>query len=214
MALPPAHPQRQLRHRRRIDVEVFTCGDGVWQVDAHLSDIKTFDVDLHTGTRPAGVPIHDMTLRLVVDESFGILDAGAESRHVPYPGFCEHHGNPDESGDAYRRLIGLNLMFGFAAAVKERLGGAKGCTHLTEICKVLPTAVLQGFAGTVKFAERFGEQRPFQLDRCHALRSDAEAVRIHYPRWHAPRVAHPAAEGPTPAPSDSPKAPGSHQARA
>jgi hypothetical protein len=26
--------------------------------------------------------------------------------------------------------------------------------------------------------------RPFQIDRCHALRSEGEVVRLYYPRWH------------------------------
>jgi hypothetical protein len=41
---------------------------------------------------------------------------------------------------------------------------------------------------------RQGASQPFQIDRCHALRSDGEAVRQHYPRWHQP--ASPAAAPP------------------
>jgi len=31
-------------------------------------------------------------------------------------------------------------------------------------------------------------EQPFQIDRCHALRADGEAVRIHYPRWYRQRA--------------------------
>lgn len=177
MALPPAAPDRQLRHRRSIDVHIYARGNGLWEVDARLNDVKSRDVELAGGRRRAGEPIHDMLLRLVVDEGFNIVDAGSETFAMPYPGQCGAHG------DAYRRLIGLNLMRGFRAAVSERLGGVLGCTHLTELTRVLPTAVVQAFAGDV-IDTTGGSERPFQLDRCHALRTDGPAVREHYPRWY------------------------------
>lgn len=182
MALPIAAPHRQLKHRRRIDVQVYARGDGLWEVDAEISDVKTRDVSLAGGICPAGSPIHDMLLRLVVDEQFNIVEAGSETRAMPYPGHCDEHG------DAYRRLVGLNLMRGFRHAVRERLGGSAACTHLTELTQVLPTAVVQAFAGDVlNTREGDSEQRPFQLDGCHALRSDGPAVKVHYPRWYRAR---------------------------
>ena len=33
-------------------------------------------------------------------------------------------------------------------------------------------------------------ERPFQIDRCHALRSDGETVRTFYPRWYLQGAAH------------------------
>ena len=56
--------------------------------------------------------------------------------------------------------------------------------------QVLPTAVIQAFAGEVLDTQESGaaasDNPPFQLDRCHALRSDGEAVRLFYPRWYRP----------------------------
>ncbi len=187
MALPAADPTRQLKHRRAIDVQVYACGGGLWQVDATLTDTKTRDVTMVSGTRPAGTPIHEMLLRVVVDQSLTIVDAGSETRWMPYTGFCERHGA--EPGDAYGRLKGLNLMRGFRAALRERLGGVLGCTHISELAQVLPTAVIQAFAGEVLDTRGSAPdaQRPFQIDRCHALRSDGEVVRTYYPRWvHQP----------------------------
>lgn len=180
MALPTAAPERQLKHRRSIDVRVYARGNGLWEVDAHLSDIKTRDATLAGQVRHAGDPIHDMLLRLVVDEAFNIVEAGFETRWMPYPGHC------DDLGDAYGALVGLNLLQGFRAAVRERLGGVLGCTHLTEMTQVLPTAVVQAFAGEVLDTreDNASGRQPFQLDRCHALRTDGPAVRTFYPRWY------------------------------
>ncbi|MGD9834331.1 MAG: DUF2889 domain-containing protein, partial [Piscinibacter sp.] len=113
MALPPAAPERKLKHRRSIDVHVYARGNGLWEVDAEIRDVKTRDAKLAGGLRKAGDSIHDMLLRLVVDEQLNILEAGSETRWMPYPGHCDDHG------DAYRALAGLNLLKGFRAAVKE-----------------------------------------------------------------------------------------------
>ncbi len=201
MALPPPAPHRQLKHRRTIDVQVFARGGGLWEVDARLTDLKTRDVLLADTLRPAGTPIHEMLLRLVVDESFNIVEAGSQTVWMPYVGHCDHHGGP--SGDAYRALVGLNLLKGFRQAVRQRLGGVLGCTHLTEMTQVLPTAVVQAFAGDV-LNTREGSadgQPPFQIDRCHALRSDGPAVAQFYPRWHRP--SGPAASSPVTVPSEN-----------
>ena len=178
MTLPAAAPHRQLKHRRQFDVQVFSRDDGLWEVDAVLIDTKTRDARLATGPRPAGTPIHEMQLRLVVDEQLIIREAGAHTHWMPYPPFCAEHG------DAYTRLVGLNLGKGFRASLRERLGGVLGCTHITELAQVLPTAVIQAFAGEVIDTRGDGDVRPYQIDRCHALRSDGAVVQTYYPRWY------------------------------
>jgi hypothetical protein len=180
MPLPPAAATRQLKHRRQIDVQVFARGDGLWEVDAMLVDTKTRIANLSDGPRPPGTPIHEMLLRLVVNERLDIVEAGSETRWMPYPGICGEHG------DAYAQLAGLNLLQDFHRAVRARLGGVRACTHITELAQVLPTAVVQAFAGEVidTRGSAEGARQPFQIDRCHALRSDGEAVRQFYPRWY------------------------------
>ena len=186
MSLPPAAPQRQLKHRRQIDVQVFARSDGLWEVDALLTDLKTRVALMAEGPRPAGTPIHEMLLRLVVNHNLDILEAGSETRWMPYTGVCDQHG------DVYARLVGLNLLQDFRKQLARQVGGVLGCTHLTELARVLPTAVVQAFAGEVidTRGTAEGSSQPFQIDRCHALRSGGEAVRLHYPRWY--RAAAPA----------------------
>jgi Protein of unknown function (DUF2889) len=180
--MPAAHPSitRRLLHRRALDVQVFARDDGQFDVEASLSDTKTHDVPLAGLNRKAGDPIHEMRLHLTVDGALNITAASSETLWMPYPGACDEHGN------AYARLVGLNLMKGFRQAVLERLSGTRGCTHLTELCQVLPTAVIQAMAGSV-VDTREGDAAgnpPFQLDRCHALRRDGATVAQFYPRWH------------------------------
>jgi len=182
MSLPPAAPERQLKHRREIDVQVFARSDGLWEVDATLKDTKTRTTQMADGPRLAGEPIHDMLLRVVVNRQLDVLEAGSDTRAMPYPGICSEHG------DAYQALVGLNLLKNFHRQVRERLAGVRGCTHITELAQVLPTAVVQGFAGEVIDTRGTAPdaQQPFQIDRCHALQRHGEAVRLHYPRWYRP----------------------------
>ena len=191
MALPTAASDRQLTHRRGIDVQIYARGNGLWEVDARLTDVRTHDTHMATGMLPAGAPIHDMLLRLVVDERFDVIEAGAQTSAMPYPGECDSHG------DVYSRLVGLNLMQGFRQAVKERLGGVQGCTHITELTQVLPTAVVQAFAGEVIDTRGDSEssQQPFQIDRCHALRADGVTVKTYYPRWYRAPAGSPPRSG-------------------
>lgn len=193
MALPIAAPERKLKHRRRIDVQIYSRGNGLWEVDARIDDTRPETVELATGPRLAGEPIHDMLLRLVVDEKFNIVEAGAQTVSMPYPGQCDAYGG------AYARLVGLNLMQGFRHAVRERLGGVQACTHITELAQVLPTAVVQAFAGEVldTRGDSADSPQPFQIDRCHALRADGPAVKTYYPRWYrAPQNRAPASRTP------------------
>ncbi len=192
MTLPPSAVARRLKHRRQIDVQVFARDDGLWEVDATLTDVKTRDALLAGEVRAAGAPIHDMLLRLVVDTAFNVVEAGAQTNWMPYPARC------DAFGDAYAKLAGVNLMQGFRRALRDRVGGTLGCTHLTELAQVLPTAVVQAFAGDVLNTRGDGPDQPFQIDRCHALRSDGPAVKQFYPRWYrAPDGADPSSPSPS-----------------
>lgn len=185
----PGTPTRRFVHTRSISVKAYARDDGLWDLEAELTDVKEKDFALAVGVRTQGDPVHAMVLRITIDARLNIVDASARSDWVPYPGFC------DSFGDVYRSLVGLNLGRGFRRAVAERLGGTQGCTHLTELATVLPTAAIQAFAGEVYMPHdqahepaaddhTVADKRPFQLERCRALRVDGPAVAKFYPRWY------------------------------
>ena len=176
MALPPATSERQLKHRRSIDVQIFARGDGLWDVDARLIDVRPDPTRLLAAHRAPGEPIHEMLLRLVVDKTYDVLQAGSQTLAMPYPGQCDGFDDP------YTRLAGLNLLRGFRQGVRARLSGTLGCTHLTELTQVLPTAVVQALADDA-FDPNAIEQ-PFSIDRCQAMRSDGATVRTYFARWY------------------------------
>ena len=182
MSLSVPKLSRALRHTRSIEAQAFEREDGLWDIDTRITDTKTRVAELASGARPPGSPIHDLWLRITIDTRLNIVDAEAVSEAVPYPGYC------DTIGAAYKKLIGLNLLRAFRRELRERLSGIEGCTHLTELAGILPTAALQAFAGDVLptrdgLSDDDSSEPPFQLDRCHALRRDGRAVEKYYPRW-------------------------------
>ena len=179
MPLPVSASPRRRVHARRIEVEGFLRADGLYELDASLCDVKDVDYPLASGLRPAGVPVHLMRVRVTLDAAFNIVDAVACSDGVPYPGLC------DTIGPAYRKLIGLNLVRGFRRTVGEMFADVRGCTHMSELLMSLPTAAIQTFA-TFRTDNEDSPEKPFQLDRCNALETSAEAVRRYYPKWYRP----------------------------
>ena len=182
MSLPVTEVERELLHTRRVRYEGYKRADGLWDIEAHLTDIKNHDYRLKTGVRRAGQPVHSMWLRLTIDREFNVVDAAASSEAVPYPGGCE------TIAPAYRALVGLNLVRHFRLKANELLGGVRGCTHLTEMLAGMPTAAIQSFAGEMKEEQDDGP-KPFQLDQCHALETSTETVRVWYPKWYRGRAA-------------------------
>ncbi len=190
MPLSPPVSRRALKHTRTLKVEAYARDDNLWDIEAQITDIKTRVVPLASGARAAGMPIHDLKLRLTINVSLDILAVEAVSDAVPYPGYC------DTISPAYQAMVGLNLMRNFRRQLTLRLGGTGGCTHLTELAQILPTAAIQALSGEVidtrdgSSAADDQQSQPFQLDRCHALRTDGAAVALYYPRWVA-KVAEP-----------------------
>jgi hypothetical protein len=168
---------RERLHSRRVTYEGFKRDDGLFDIEAHIVDVKDHDVTLLSGVRPAGEPVHDMWVRVTIDRSYQISDIEACTERMPYPGAC------DRIGPAYRALIGANLVSGFRKRLHDAMGHVRGCTHLTEMLGYLPTAAVQTFAG-LRAREDEGPDKPFQLDRCHALETSTDTVRRYYPKWY------------------------------
>ena len=178
MPLSAPQPSRRRIHTREVRYEGFRRDDGAYEVDARLTDVKDADYTLITGLRRTGEPVHQLSVRIAFDRHYIITAVEASSDWVPYPGAC------GEIAPAYKKLIGLSLMHGFRNALRDRLGGSEGCTHITEMLGGLPTAAVQMRAGEVHEVDIGGGGKPFQLDRCHALVTTGPTVRRYYAQWY------------------------------
>ncbi|MEI7612918.1 MAG: DUF2889 domain-containing protein [Betaproteobacteria bacterium] len=184
--MPLASPSsiRQRLHQRSITVDGYKREDGLWDIEARLVDAKDHVYPLSTGVRNPGEAVHDMSVRVTIDSQMNVVDVVTCTDAAPYLGAC------DSILPEYSEIVGLNLFKGFLKAVKDRFGHEKGCAHVTELLMFVPTVALQTFASEMLDNDE-GEDKPFQLDRCHALVSHSETVRRYYPRWyrvHSPEV--------------------------
>jgi hypothetical protein len=187
MPLPPSPVPRQRLHLRQVSYEGWQRADGLFDIEAWIVDTKDHDYHLLTGRRAPGEPVHDMRVRVTIDHHMEVHALVACVDHMPYPGAC------DQIAPDYAKLVGANLMHGFRKKLFDAMGGVNGCSHLTEILAFLPTAAMQTFAG-LRGEIGPNDEKPFQLDRCHALKHTSETVRRYYPKWYRgatdPTVVH------------------------
>jgi hypothetical protein len=165
-------------HTRSIRIDAYVREDHLWELVANVRDTKHHDIALDAGTLVAGDALHDMVITLQLDRRLEIVAVQANTLAAPYPGNC------DTFSQVYQSLVGLNLLKGFRAAVRERVGGSAGCTHINELAALLPTAAVQAFSHEMENPESATERMPAHLNRCHALRLDGPVVAKNYPRWY------------------------------
>ena len=178
MPLPPPAERAPLHHRA-IDLRGYRRADGLFDIEARLTDTKGYAVDNRwRGRLVPGTAIHDMWLRLTVDDGLTVVAVTAVTDAAPFP-VC------DAITPAFRRLEGVTIGPGWRREVAKRLGGVKGCTHLVELLAPLATVAMQTIL-PVRDGGRTPdpERPPGHLDTCHALRRDGPVVREHHPRWY------------------------------
>ena len=85
MPLPAAPESRERLHVRRIRYEGWRRDDGLFDIDAYLTDVKDQDYELLSGVRPAGEPVHDMAVRVTIDRAFNITRSSPSATASPTP---------------------------------------------------------------------------------------------------------------------------------
>jgi hypothetical protein len=132
-----APADREPLHRRDITMHGYRRADGLFDIEGHLVDTKTYPFgNLDRGTIEPGEPLHGMWLRLTVDEELVIVACEAATDFSPY-GICP------QAAPNFAALEGLQIGPGFTRAVKERVGGVHGCTHLREMLAQMATVAFQ-----------------------------------------------------------------------
>lgn len=172
----PIELERYPLHTRQVVCEGVRRSDGLYEFEGRLQDHKAHDLHLLFKQVPAGQPVHQMRVVLVVDQDWLIREARATSAAAPTP-YC------GEIAAAYAALQGLKIGRGFRRELLQRLGGEQGCTHLTDLVEALAITVFQ----TLMTLRYDGRQAPGDtsdgnpirhvLGTCHAYRRDGPAAR-------------------------------------
>jgi len=182
MALPqPA--EREKKHHRKIDCEGFLRSDGLYDIEVHMVDTRTYDCsydELHRdGLIRAGEPVHDMWLRFTIDLDFLIHDVQAASEQTPFA-VCPN------AAAAMRELIGLRIGGGWLKQARERVGATVSCTHLMDLLGQLAATAYQTLHAALEERERQRPERekPPILDTCLALSSSGDVVKNLWPQFY------------------------------
>jgi len=178
MPLPESTVSRKELHTRKITCTGYEREDGLWDVDARITDIKTYPFDnKHRGTIEPGDPLHDMWIRLTVDTSLLVHDCIAVTDKSPYS-CC-----PDIT-PIFKRLIGETIASGWTYKVKKLVAGSQGCTHLADLVGPATTTIFQSMAGIVKGSPNQEAPKPFYIGGCHAWQSDGQQVLDFHPKYY------------------------------
>ena len=183
---------RQQVHTRAIDYRGYRREDGLWDIEAHMTDTKTYEFSNRwRGKIPVGEPLHEMLLRVTIDDNFVIQDVEAATDHSPFE-VC-----PSITPN-YRGLIGITMGAGWRQAIRMKVGGVQGCTHLTELLFPMATVAMQtlwpllarrrkGSDRENRLVDRATEKpeaRPPVLNTCHAWSTDSPVVKENAPHWY------------------------------
>jgi len=170
MPLPSPEP-RMLAHTRKISCTGYQRDDGLWDIEGHLVDTKPFAIPNKDrgGTIPAGDALHDMWLRLTIDDQLTIRAAVAS---IDWSPFTRCSG----ATDSFPALVGLRISPGWNRRVRKLIGGTLGCTHINELLAQIATTAIQTIYGVKKRENRVSEQeqKMVSLQRCFALPGDTK----------------------------------------
>lgn len=187
MPLSDPAPREGL-HRRVIDMHGYQRADGMFDIEAHLEDTKTYAFgNFDRGQIEPGEALHGMWLRLTVDETMVIRDVEAVSDFTPYD-ICP------KAAPNFTALIGASIGAGFNRVVKERVGGVLGCTHLREVLAQMATVAYQTIgpvkwrraetarAAMIAAGQAAPPRRSLSIGSCLAYAPDSPVVKRHLAR--------------------------------
>jgi hypothetical protein len=165
-----------------VECRGYRRDDGLWDIEGHLVDTKSHDIATSHrpgGAIPAGVPLHEMWLRLTVDLDLLVHDVEAVTDWGPYAG-C------GDITPQFQKLKGLTIKGGWTLKTRELLGGTRGCTHLVELLGPVATTAFQTIYAARERAHPAGAdgRRPGLIGSCHMYATDSVIVQERWPRWY------------------------------
>ena len=139
-SLSPAVP-REAVHKRQINCNGFVRADGLYDIEAELTDHKTYDFPSDfRGTVTPDLAVHHMVLRITIDRDRVIQHADAITITGPYA-ICP------TANAVFDNLVGLQIGPGWRRKVQAAIGGRHGCTHITELLGPVATIAYQTLYG-------------------------------------------------------------------
>ncbi len=171
---------RTLQHNRVIDCRGYQRDDGLWDIEGHLTDVKAVNWFERTGSLdlPAGIPAHDMWIRLTIDLDMNIHECVAVTDSSPYRLCCD-------ITPKFEKLKGMRITRGWTRPLKDIIGGANGCTHQWELLGRIAAAAYQ--CTNIERQKTRGHKMdgvPRTFNTCHMYTADTDETLRRWPELY------------------------------
>jgi Protein of unknown function (DUF2889) len=178
--LPAPVPRRHL-HDRKITYRGYLRDDGLWDIEGELRDSKSFPISLgYRGDMPTDAAIHNMLIRITIDDDMVIHDIAAAMPYTPYLE-CR------PAIDPIRAVIGLQMGRGWKKKIESTIGGLQGCTHVRELLSGAATAAYQTVypyrSNNSKIKSSEVTEQPKHLNQCTAWDLQGDVVMRYFPQF-------------------------------
>lgn len=101
---------------RRVTFRGYQREDGLWDIEDEIADTKTHVLKTpDRGTLRPGIPVHDMAIRVTVDDSITIREIVTSMTSTPFPECLQ-------AQDPMRQMVGCTMRPGWRRAIEENLG--------------------------------------------------------------------------------------------
>lgn len=187
-----ATPERALLHRRDFSFNAYLRPDGLYEIEGRMTDRKNYPFPNEwRGTIEPNEPLHDMRVRVVLDGDFVISEVTAETAAAPFE-ICP------AITPRFEALRGERIGRGWTRLLRQKFGGAQGCTHHVELLRTLATVAFQTIYGDQQRRRRETRpvpptaggdagKRPDFIGTCHALAADGDIVKRNWPDFYVAR---------------------------
>ncbi len=171
---------RKLMHTRDIRCHGYERDDGLWDIEGRITDTKSYSFDnQERGCVGASTPVHDMLVRLTVDDHLIIQKAEAVTESAPFGVCLEISAN-------VRLLEGAKISSGWTKAVRAKFGGTAGCTHILQLMiGPLATTAYQTIMPLKNSRNKDNKptKKPAIIDTCHAFATEGPIVKRLWPEF-------------------------------
>lgn len=178
MSLSSPKP-RKLIHQRRIRPNAYLREDGLWDIEAQLTDDKAYPFPtLQRGILPIGDLVHDIWLRLTLDNELVIQEAEAKLLVTPFKRCPAIEPNVQD-------LVGLKIESGWTKEANQRIGGVASCSHIIELLRPMATTAIQAIYPYLTFQQdgKFPVHESL-LDSCYGFAADGDVIEVLAPHFY------------------------------
>lgn len=130
-------PLRTAMHNRSIEHRSWLLDDGCLEIESRLLDTKAYDTTVGFDRQlPAGEPLHDMTIHILLAPDTLIRDIQLRMDATPFD-ICP------EVIKRFESLRGASMGRGWNAMLSRRFSSISGCRHLVELLRGMGTVAFQ-----------------------------------------------------------------------